>query len=81
MEGNRTLIVHMGLEHASDEEVKKVLRERIEKTAESGSAPPQPDWRQLPWMQRQVEALPYRYRVLDWLLSRWGRLKESLKRR
>jgi hypothetical protein len=55
MDGNRTLAIRMGLEHATDQEIRNVLRERIEATAKSGTAPPAPDWRKLPWMQRQTQ--------------------------
>jgi hypothetical protein len=74
MDGNRTLVIRMGLEHATDQEIKKVLRDRIEATAESGTAPPPPDWRKLPWMQRQMADVPTVYRLLERALSWWYRL-------
>jgi hypothetical protein len=74
MDGNRTLVIRMGLEHATDQEVKKVLRDRIEATAKSGTAPPPPEWRKLPWMQRQMAEIPPVYRFLERPLSWWYRL-------
>jgi hypothetical protein len=65
MDGNRTLIIHMGVEHADDQEVKEVLRDRILTVAKTGAAPDAPDWRQLPWMQRQVANVPTKHRLVD----------------